>query len=106
MSGPAFLGGGGEDALGLAIACPGAEANTPEAQALGKRAVSLMGSTVEVERAMVGATQQPLQRVEGASESGEGRPAPADTGAMPPPPPPPLQRMRGAVQKLLCPHSR
>ncbi|XP_066333714.1 uncharacterized protein [Miscanthus floridulus] len=80
MSGPAFLGGGGEDASGLAIARPRAEANTPETWVLGKRIVSLMGSTAEVERATVGATQQPLRRVEGASESGEGRPAPVDMG--------------------------
>ncbi|XP_066323608.1 uncharacterized protein [Miscanthus floridulus] len=50
-SSPAFPGGGGEDALGLAISCPGAEADMPEAWALGKRAVSSVGSTVEVEQA-------------------------------------------------------
>ena len=51
--------GGGEGASGLAIARPRAEANTPEARASGKRAVSLMGSTAEVERATVGAIQPP-----------------------------------------------
>ena len=96
--------GGGEGALGLAIARLGAEANTPEARALGKRAVSPMGSTAEVERATAGAIQPPLQRAEGASESGEGRPVPADTAAVPLPPP--LPRTRDAVRKLLLPRSR
>ena len=89
-SSPVFLGGGGEDASGPATTRPRAEADTPKAWALGKRAVSPMGSTAEVERATAGATQPPPQRVDGASESGEGRPVPADTGAVPPPPPPPL----------------
>ncbi|XP_066312841.1 uncharacterized protein [Miscanthus floridulus] len=84
-SSPASLGGGGEDASGLAIARPRAEADAPEAWALGKRAISLVGSTVEVEQMMVGATQWPLQRVEGALESSEGRPVTADTEAVPPP---------------------
>ena len=57
-SGSASPGGGGEDASGLVIAHPRAKADTPETQALGKRAVSMMGSTVEVERATAGATQQ------------------------------------------------
>ncbi|XP_066320181.1 uncharacterized protein [Miscanthus floridulus] len=81
VSGPAFLGGGGENASGLAIARPGAKADTPEAWALGKRAISPMGSMAEVERVTAGATQQPPRRVEGALESGEGRLAPANTGA-------------------------
>ncbi|XP_066344274.1 uncharacterized protein [Miscanthus floridulus] len=51
MSGLAFLGVGGDDTSGLAIACPKAEADTPEAWAFGKRTVSPMGSMVEVERA-------------------------------------------------------
>ncbi|XP_066380114.1 uncharacterized protein [Miscanthus floridulus] len=80
-SSPAFPGGGGEDALGPMIARPKVEAATLEAWVLGKRAVSLVGSTVEVEQAAE-ATQQPLQRVEGALGSGEGRPAPTDTGAV------------------------
>ncbi|XP_066333209.1 uncharacterized protein [Miscanthus floridulus] len=104
-SSPVFPGGGGGDASGPAIARPGAEADTPEARALGKRAVSLVGSTVEVEQAAVGATQLPPQRVEGTPESGEGRPAPTDMGAVPPPPPPPLQRRRDVVPKRLCPRS-
>ena len=54
-----FLGGGGEGALGPAITRPKAEANTPEARALGKRAISPVGSTTEVEQAAVGATQPP-----------------------------------------------
>ncbi|XP_066354740.1 uncharacterized protein [Miscanthus floridulus] len=45
------------------------------------------------------------ERAEEALESGEGRPVPADTGAVPPPPLPPLSRTRDAVQKLLCPCS-
>ena len=74
-----------EDASGLAIACSGAEADTPEAQALAKRTVKPMGSTVEVERATAGATQPPPQGVEGAPEPGEGRPASTDTEVVPPP---------------------
>jgi len=105
-SGLTSPGGGGEGASGLAIARPGAEADTPEPRASGKRAISPMGSTAEVERAMAGAIQLPPQRDEGASESSEGRPAPADTEVVPQPPPPPLQRTRGAVPKRLCPRSR
>ena len=105
-SGLTSPGGGGEGASGPAIARPRAKADTPETRALGKRAVSPMGSTAEVERVTAGATQPPPQRVEGASESGEGWPAPVDTGAMPPLPPPPLQWTRDAVRKLLCPRSR
>ena len=44
---------------GPVAARPGAEADTPEAWVSEERAVSPMGSTVEVERATVGATQQP-----------------------------------------------
>ena len=58
-SGPAFPRGGGEDASGPAIARPKAEANTPEARVLGKRIVSPVGSTAEVEQAATEATQQP-----------------------------------------------
>ena len=59
VSGLASPGGGGEGASGLAIARPGAEADTPETRASGKRAVSPMGSMAEVERAMAGAIQPP-----------------------------------------------
>ena len=104
-SGPAPLGGGGEDTSGPAIARPRSEADMPKTWALGKRAVSPVGSTTVVEQAAVGATQLPPQRVEGALESDEGRLAPVDTGAVPPPPPPPLQR-RVAVPKRLQPRSR
>ena len=45
----AFPGGGGEDASVPAIALPGSEAVTPKAWAFGKRAVSSVGSTAEVE---------------------------------------------------------
>ncbi|XP_066392786.1 uncharacterized protein [Miscanthus floridulus] len=86
------------------ITRPRAKANTPKARALGKCAVSPVGSTAEVEQAAARAMQPPLQRVKGASESSEGWPAPADMGAMPSPLPPPLQRTRDAVRKLLCPH--
>ncbi|XP_066358222.1 uncharacterized protein [Miscanthus floridulus] len=105
VSGLASLGGGGEDASGLAIAHPGAEANTLETRVLGKHAINPLGSMAEVERVTMGVTPQPPQRVEGASESGAGWPAPANTGAVPPPLPPLLQRMRDVVRKLLCPHS-
>ncbi|XP_066361032.1 uncharacterized protein [Miscanthus floridulus] len=97
--------GGGEGASGLAIARLGAGADTPETQASGKRAVSLMGSMAEVERATAGATQPTPQRAEEALKLGEGRLVPADTGVVPPLPPPPLLRMRDAVRKLLCPRS-
>ncbi|XP_066333290.1 uncharacterized protein [Miscanthus floridulus] len=100
-SGPTSPGEGGEGASGLAIARPRAEADTPKAQALGKHAISPVGSTVEVEQAAVGVTQAPPQKVEGAPESGEGRLAPADMGAMPLAP---LWR-RDAVSKRLCPRS-
>ncbi|XP_066380107.1 fruit protein pKIWI501-like [Miscanthus floridulus] len=60
-SSPAFLGGGGEDALGPTIAHPKVEATTLEARVLGKRAVSLVGSMVEVEQAAE-VTQQPPRK--------------------------------------------
>jgi len=101
-SGLTSPGGGREGASGLAIARPGAEADTPEAQASGKRAISPMGSMAEVEQAMAGVAQLLLQRAEEALESGEGRPVPADTAATLPPPP----RTRDAVRKVLLPHSR
>ena len=101
-SGPAFLGGGGEGASGLVIACPRAEADMPKARALGKRAISPMGLMMEVEQVAAGATQLPPQKIEGAPEFGEGRLAPADTEAVLPPP---LQR-RVAVSKRLHPRSR
>ena len=95
VSGLASLGGGGEGALGLAIARPRAEADTPKTWASRKHVVSPMGSTVEVEQATAGAL-----------ESSKGRPVPADTRAVPLPPPPPLLRMRDVVWKLLLPCSR
>ncbi|XP_066381823.1 uncharacterized protein [Miscanthus floridulus] len=49
-SGPTLLGGGGGDASGPAVARPRAEADMPKARALGKRAVSPVGSTAEVEQ--------------------------------------------------------
>ena len=77
----------------------------PEERALGKRAISPVGSTAEVEQAAVGATQLPLQKIEGALWFGGDRPALVDTEAVPQPPPPPLQR-RVAVPKRLYPRSR
>ena len=98
--------GGGEGVSGLATARPRAEADSPEARASGKRAVSPRDPMADMEWAMVGAIQPHPQRDEGASESGEGRLAPADTEVVPPPPPLPLQRTRDAVPKRLCPCSR
>jgi len=89
VSSPALLGGGGEDALGPTTAHPEAEADTPEAQALGKHVVSPVGSTAEVERVAAGATQLPPQRTEGASGSIEDQPVPMNMEAVPLPPPPP-----------------
>ena len=87
-SSPVLPGGGGGDSTpGSVIAHPASEADMPELQALGKRAVSPSGSTVVTEQATAGATQLPPQGVEGAPESDEGRLAPMDAGAVPPPPP-------------------
>ena len=105
MSSPVFPGGEGEDTLVPAIAHPGSEADTPEARALGKHAVSPLGSTAEVEQVTVGATQLPPQKIEGALGFGGDRSAPVDTEAVPLPPPPLLQR-RVAVPKRLHPCSR
>ena len=99
-SSPTLPGGGGGATSGPAIARPGAEADTPEARALGKRAVSPVGSTTEVEQVAAGATQLPPQRTEGAPGSIEDCPMPTDTEAVPLPPPPPSQR-RVAVPKRL-----
>ena len=87
-----------------AIAHPRSKAVTPEERALGKRAVSPVGSTAEVEQMTVGATQLPPQKIEGALGFGGDRPAPVDTKVVPLPPPPPLQR-RVAVPKRLHPRS-
>ena len=55
---PALPGGGGADP-GSAIARSGAEADTPEAWVLDKRAVSLVGSAAAVEQVAVEATPPP-----------------------------------------------
>ena len=102
-SSPMLLGGGA--ALGSTIACLRAEADTPEAWARGKHAVSPVGSMAVVEQVAAGVTQLPPQRTEGASRSIEDRPASADTKAMPLPLPPPL-KTRVAVPKRLQPRSR
>ena len=85
---------------GSAIARSGAEADTPGARALGKRAVSPVGSTAMVEQVVAEVTQPPSQRTDGVPGSFEDRPAPMDTEAMPLPPPPPLQT-RVAMPKRL-----
>ncbi|XP_066384840.1 uncharacterized protein [Miscanthus floridulus] len=103
-SSPALPGGGGEADPGSAIARSEVEADTPEARALGKRAVSPVGSTTVVVQVAAEATQPPPQRTDGAPGSFEDRPAPMDTEAMPLPPPPPL-RTRVAVAKRLPPRS-
>ncbi|XP_066351674.1 uncharacterized protein [Miscanthus floridulus] len=92
--GPASQGGGGDGNSGQMSARPAAEADTPKTRALGKRTVSPLGLTAEVEQAAAGPAPPGVER---APESGEGRPASADTGAAPPPP---LQR-RDAVKKRL-----
>ena len=89
----------------LVIARSGAEADTPEARALGKRAVSPVGSAAVVEQAAVEATPPPPQRTEGAPGSTEDRPAPMEMDATPLLPPPPL-RMRYAVAKRGPPRSK
>ena len=101
----ALLGGGGEADPGSAIARSRAEADMPGARALGKHAVSPVGSAAMVERVAAEATQLPPQRTEGAPRSIEDQPAPMDTEVMPLPPPPPLQT-RVTVVKWLPPRSR
>ena len=56
VSSPAPQGRGEEADPGPPVAPSGAEADTPEARALGKRAVSPVGSMAEVEQMTVGAT--------------------------------------------------
>ena len=103
-SSPALPGGGGEADPGSAIARSGVEADTPEARALGKHAVSPVGSAAVVEQVAVEATPPPPQRTEGAPGFIEDRPAPMDTEATPLSPPPPL-RTRFAMVKRLPPRS-
>ncbi|XP_066375185.1 uncharacterized protein [Miscanthus floridulus] len=95
---PVLPRGGGGATSGPAITCPRAEADTLEARALGKHAISPVGSTTVVEQVAARATQLPPQRTEGAPGSVEDRPAPADTEVMPLSPPPPSQK-RVAVPK-------
>ena len=75
----ALPGGGGGAASGLAIAHLGAEADTPKERALGKRAVSPVGSTAAVVQVAVELTQLLPQSTEGAPGSIEDRSAPTDT---------------------------
>ena len=105
MASSPALPGGGEADPGSAVVRSGAEADTLEARALGKRAISPVGSAAVVEQVAVEATPPPPQRTEGAPVSIEDRPVPMDTEATPLPPPPPL-RMRFAVAKRLPPRSR
>ncbi|XP_066351675.1 uncharacterized protein [Miscanthus floridulus] len=86
-SSPAPLGRGEEADPGPAVARSGAEADTPEARALGKRTVSPVGSAAVAEQVVVEAMPPPPQRTEGAPRSAEDRPAPMDMDAMPLPPP-------------------
>ena len=102
---PTFPGGGGGAAPGSAIAHLGAEADTPEAWALGKRVVSPVGSTAAVEQVAAGATQLPPQGIKGVPGSVEDWPAPVDTKVVPLPLPSPAQR-RVIVSKRLQPCSR
>ncbi|XP_066365205.1 uncharacterized protein [Miscanthus floridulus] len=81
--GPASQGGGGDGDSRQMSARPTVEADTPEMRALGKHAVSPLGSTAEVEQAAAGPAPPGVER---APESGEGRPASADMGAAPLPP--------------------
>jgi len=104
-SSPALPGGGGEADPGSAVVRSGAEADTLEARALGKRAVSPVGSAAVVEQVAVEATPPPPQRTEGAPGSTEDRPAPMEMDATPLLPPPPL-RMRYAVAKRGPPRSK
>ena len=104
-SSPALPGGGGGAASGSAIARLGAEADTPEERALGKRAVSPVASTAAVVQVAAELTQLLPQSTEGASGSVEDRPAPTDTTVVLQPPPPPLLT-RVAVPKRLLPWSR
>ena len=70
-SSPAPPGRGGEADPGPAVARSGAEADTPEARALGKRAVSPVSSAVAAEPVAVEATPPAPQRTEGAPGSAE-----------------------------------
>ena len=105
-SSPVLAGGGGGAASGSAIARLGAEADTPEERALGKRAISqvvqVVASVVQVAAEL---TQLLSQSTEGAPRSVEDWPAPTDTAVVLHPPPPPLQT-RVAVPKRLLPRSR
>ena len=103
-SNPALPGGGGADP-GSAIACLRAEADTPEERALGKRAVSPVGSVAVVVQVATQLTQLLPQSTEGAPGSVEDRPAPTDTEAVLHPPLPSLQT-RVTVPKRLLPRSR
>ena len=60
VSSPAPPGRGGETDPGPAVARSRAEADTPEARALGKRTVSPVGSAIVVEQVAVEATPPPL----------------------------------------------
>ena len=55
-SSPALPGEGGDADPGSAVVHSGAEADTPEARALGKRAISPAGSLAAVEQVEAGAT--------------------------------------------------
>jgi len=105
VSSPAPPGRGGEADPGPAVAPIGAEADTPEARALGKRVASPVSSAVAAEPVAVEATPPAPQRIEGAPGSTEDRSAPMDTDVTPLAPPP-LLRRRFAVAKLGLPRSK
>ena len=77
----------------------------PEERALGKRAISPVGSTAAVVQVAAELTQLLSQSIEGAPGSVEDRPAPTDTAVVLQPPPPPLQT-RVVMPKRLLPRSR
>ena len=81
-SSPALPGGGGGAASGSAIARLGAEADMPEERALGKHAISLVGSTAAVVQVAAELTQLLPQSTEGAPGSVEDRSAPTDTAVV------------------------
>ncbi|XP_066391845.1 basal body protein 10-like [Miscanthus floridulus] len=70
--GPASQGGGGDGDSGQMSARPTAEADTPETRALGKRAVSPLGSTAEVEQAAMGPAPPRVERAPGVRRRSAG----------------------------------
>ncbi|XP_066384897.1 basal body protein 10-like [Miscanthus floridulus] len=67
--GPASQGGGGDGDSGQMSTRPAAEADTPETRALGKRTVSRLGSTAEVEQVAVGPAPPGVERAPESDEA-------------------------------------